>query len=57
MRGGPIIIMKQYSKPTIKVKLIALQQLLCGSVLGINDKEVDENPSEGEKPKTWGTIW
>ena len=56
MRGGPIIIMKQYTKPSIKEMPVALQQLLCGSLLDINNEEVDEQ-KDPAAPSTWGTIW
>ena len=48
---------KHYITPTVKAIPVALQQLLCGSPLDINDDKVDNGPSEGEKPKNWGTIW
>ena len=48
---------KHYITPTVKAMPVALQQLLCGSPLDINDDKVDNGPSEGEKPKNWGTIW
>ena len=35
---------------------VALQQLLCGSLLDINNEEVDEQ-KDPAAPSTWGTIW
>lgn len=49
--------MKRYTKPAIRVQPLALQQMLCGSLLGVNSKEVEKYEGDGEEPDNWGCIW